>query len=184
MGEVASRAFLLFLALTFSGCGSLPLNSEAPSGFDLNGQWVINAALSDPPPDERRQQAQADRALLDTGRQGQRQRLEALAFATSDFPVLASNSMVIEQDARSMGIRYAKGAYRDVSWGERRKGLWDVRAGWTGKDLVISSRAADAAATEVMHLHEDGRRLTVTVEITSSGDSLSALRVFDRVSGQ
>ena len=180
MGRVASWALLLALG----GCGSVPLDPEAPSEFDLNGHWVVNAALSDPPPDERRLRAQADRALLEIDRKGQRRRMGMLAFVTADFPVLASSSMIIEQDPLSMGIRYESGAYRDVTWGERRRGLWKVKAGWTEDGLVISSRADDAAATETMRLSEDGRQLAISIQIKSAGDALSAVRVFDRVSGQ
>ncbi len=183
MGGIAVWALGSALLLTIGGCGSIPLDPEAPKGFDLNGQWVINRALSDPPPNERRLQAEADRALLEMGRMGQRRRMGMLAFVTTDFPVLASKSMIIEQDPKSMGIRYESGAYRDVSWGERRRGLWEVNAGWTEEGLVIASRADDASATETMRLRKGGRQLAITIAIKSAGDALSAVRVFDRVSG-
>ncbi|MDD9963367.1 MAG: hypothetical protein OXU70_14885 [Gammaproteobacteria bacterium] len=183
MDRIANWALGIAWLLTLSGCGSVPLDPEAPTGFDLNGHWVINRALSDPPPNERRLQAEADRALVDMGRMGQRRRMGMLAFVTADFPVLASKSMIIEQDPRSMGIRYANGAYRDVSWGERRRGLWEVNAGWTEEGLVIASRADDASATETMRLRNGGRQLAITIDIKSAGDALSAVRVFDRVSG-
>ena len=184
MGRITGWALGSVLILAFGGCGSVPLDPEAPKGFDLNGQWVINPVLSDPPPNERRLQAQADRALLEIDRMGQRRRLGMLAFVTADFPVLASKSMIIEQDSQSMGIRYANGTYRDVSWGQRRRGLWEVEAGWTEEGLIIASKADDARATETMRLRNGGRQLAITIEIKSAGDALSALRVFDRVSGR
>ena len=183
MDRIASWALGCAWLLTLSGCGNIPLDPKAPTGFDLNGHWVINLALSDPPPNERRLQAEADRALVDMGRMGQRRRMGMLAFVTADFPVLASKSMIIEQDPQSMGIRYASGAYRDVSWGERQRGLWEVNAGWTDEGLVIASRADDANATETMRLRKDGRQVAITIEINSAGEALSAVRVFDRVSG-
>ena len=184
MGRFAVWALAGATLVALGGCGSVPLDPEAPRGFDLNGHWVINRGLSDPPPNERRLQAEADRALLEMGRRGQRRRMGMLAFVTADFPVLASKSMIIEQDPQSMGIRYESGAYRDVSWGQRRRGLWEVNAGWTNEGLVIASRADDASATETMRLREDGRQLAITIEIKSVGDAFSAVRVFDRVSGQ
>ena len=184
MGRIAGWAWGSAWVLALAGCGSVPLDPEAPTGFDLNGQWVINPVLSDPPPNERRLQAQADRALLEIGRVGQRRRMGMLAFVTADFPVLASKSMIIEQDSQSMGIRYASGAYRDVSWGERQRGLWEVNAGWTEEGLVIVSKADDARATETLRLRKGGRQLAITIEIKSAGDALSAVRVFDRVAGQ
>ncbi len=184
MCRIASWALAGAWLAALGGCGSTPLDPEAPTEFDLNGHWVINRALSDPPPDEGRLRAEADRALVEMGRPGQRRRTGMLAFVAADFPVLASKSMIIEQDPQSMGIRYASGAYRDVSWGQRRRGLWEVNAGWTEAGLVIASRADDASATETLRLREDGRQLAINVEIKSGGDALSAVRVFDRVSGK
>ena len=184
MSGITGWALGAGLLMALAGCGSVPLDPEAPAGFDLNGHWVINLALSDPAPNERRLQAQADRALLEMDRMGQRRRMGMLAFVTADFPVLASKSMIIEQDAQSMGIRYESGAYRDVSWGERRRGLWEVEAGWTEEGLVIASKADDARATETMRLRKSGRQLAISIEIKSAGDGLSAVRVFDRVSGR
>ena len=83
-----------------------------------------------------------------------------------------------------MGIRYENGAYRDVSWGERKRGLWQVSAGWLEGALVISSKASDASARESMRLSDNGQRMTVRVEVKSGGDNLSVLRTFDRVSGR
>lgn len=181
MNGIARWTSALSVLLALSGCGSVPLDTTAPARFDLNGHWAINAALSDPPPNPRRLQAQADRALLEIDRIGDRRGMSMLAFVTADFPVLASESMLIEQDARSMGIRYQSGAYRDVSWGERRRGLWTVRAGWTEDGLLIASRADDANATETLRLSADGRQLTITIEIKSGGDAVDAVRVFDRI---
>lgn len=173
---------MLTLAAVLGGCGSVPLDPQVPAGFDLNGHWVLREALSDPPPDRRRLQARADRKLLDAGPPGRRSTAGLLAFVVDDFPVLASRSMIIEQDRQSMGIRYENGAYRDVSWGQRQRGLWQVFAGWLEGELVISSKAQDAAARESMRLSADGRRMTIRVEVKSAGDSLNAVRTFDRVS--
>ena len=176
-GPMAAFALLMAVA----GCGSVPLDTEAPTRFDLNGHWVLHPGLSDPPPDGRRLQAESDRGFLEGRRLGGGGG-GMLAFVVEDFPVLKSKSMVIEQDQRSMGIRYENGAYRDVSWGERKRGLWRVSAGWLEGSLVIASKAADATARETLRLSEDGRRMTVAVEVKSGGSSLSAVRTFDRVS--
>ena len=184
MQKLRSGAALLTLAFALGGCGGVPLDPQAPAEFDLNGHWVLHQALSDPPPDRRRLQARADRQLLSTGQPSRRPNVGLLAFVVEDFPVLASRSMVIEQDRQSMGIRYENGAYRDVSWGERKRGLWQVSAGWLEGALVISSKASDASARESMRLSDNGQRMTVRVEVKSGGDNLSVLRTFDRVSGR
>lgn len=182
MRKFRSITAVLALALAVGGCGSVPLDPQAPAEFDLNGHWVLHEALSDPPPDRRRLQARADRKLMGAGPPSRRSTAGLLAFVVEDFPVLASRSMVIEQDRQSMGIRYENGAYRDVSWGERKRGLWQVSAGWLEGMLVISSKARDADARESIHLSENGQRMTVRVEVKSGGDSLNVLRTFDRVS--
>ncbi len=181
MYEIRLLAVLALLT-ALSGCGGVPLDPEVPSAFDLNGHWVLREALSDPPPDPRRLQAQADRGLLGAGRRGGGARWNMLAFVVEDFPVLHSKSMIIEQDRRSMGIRYENGTYRDVSWGERKRGPWEVSAGWLDSSLVISSKASDASARETLRLSDDGRKMTVTVEVKSGGSGLNLIRTFDRVS--
>lgn len=184
MQKFRSGAALLTLAFALGGCGGVPLDPQAPPEFDLNGHWVLHQALSDPPPDRRRLQARADKELLSAGPSRRQSTPGLLAFVVEDFPVLASRSMVIEQDRQSMGIRYENGVYRDVSWGERKRGLWQVSAGWLEGALVISSKASDASARESMRLSDNGQRMTVRVEVRSGGDNLSVQRTFDRVSGR
>ena len=157
----------------------VPLDVRPPARYDLGGQWALNADLSDPPPNTRQIMAQADRDFVER-RMGP-PRGGALAFVTQDFPVLEATSMVIEQDSDSMGIRYDTGPYRDVSWGERKRGLWKVSAGWRDGDLVIRSKASDATGRETFQLSENGRTLVVWVEASSDGEKLIAQRVFERV---
>ena len=165
--------------LAAGGCGGIPLDEQAPAGFDLGGQWLLNAAESDSPPDAQSIQNRADRAFAE----GRRRRSLGgiFAFVAQDFPVLRSKSMVIEQNQDSMGIRYDTGVYRDVSWGERRRGVWKVSAGWFEGDLVILSKAADARARETMRLATDGRSLAVRVEVESEGQAVALTRIFERV---
>jgi hypothetical protein len=107
-----------------------------------------------------------------------------LAFITRDFPVLQAREMRIEQNRDSMGIRYDTGDYRDVSWGTRRRGLWEVRAGWHEGSLYILSDAVDAEATEIMTLSDAGHRMDVRVQVQSGGDDVEVVRVFRRDLGR
>ena len=164
---------------TLAACSGVPLDVEPPGRFDIGGQWALDAERSDPPPNTRQIMARADRdfvqgrvALPSGG---------ALAFVTQDFPVLAAKSMVIEQNSDSMGIRYDTGVYRDVSWGERKRGLWKVSAGWFEGDLVIFSKASDTTGRETFRLSGHGQTLVVEVEADSDGEKLAATRVFERV---
>ncbi len=147
----------LATVLLAAGCGSIPLEESSPAGFDLNGHWVL---------------ADGQRPLAG-GRAGGGM---GSGFVTQDFPLLAATEMHIEQDARSMGIEYARGSYRDVTWGERRRGVWDVRAGWHEGALHIYSDAPDISAAEIWRLSEDGQRLDIRISVRGQRD-----REFERV---
>ena len=87
------------------------------------------------------------------------------AFIAQDFPLLVAREMRIEQDDRSMGIEYASGSYRDVTWGERRRGVWEVRAGWNEGALHIYTTASDVSAAEIWQLSADGERLDIQISV-------------------
>ena len=153
------------LLLPFLGaCAGLQLEQRPPEGFDLTGTWRLVEDASDTPPTHRRLRARGG----------------MLAFVTQDFPVLRATEMRIQQSPDSMGIRYDGRHYRDVSWGERRRGLWEVRAGWHEGDLYILSDAADADAREILRLSDEGRRLDVDVRVESGGEDVELTRVFRR----
>ena len=98
-----------------------------------------------------------------------------------DFPLLVAREMRIEQDARSMGIEYTSGSYRDVTWGERRRGVWEVRAGWNEGALHIYSKASDVSASEIWQLSSDGQRLDIRISVRGNRDQ-EFHRVFRRSS--
>ena len=98
-----------------------------------------------------------------------------------DFPVVGATRMVIEQDDYSMGVEYDGGTYRDVTWGERERNYWTIRAGWRKFDaLVIESRRDPIRGTETMRLEEGGRQLRVEVFVKTGGQDVRAERVFER----
>ncbi len=89
--------------------------------------------------------------------------------------------MVIEQNADSMGIEYDRGAYRDISWGERSRGLWTVTTGWDEEgQLVVRSKAKDADAVEVMSLSAGAQTLTVNLRIKAGEQNVDVRRVFSK----
>lgn len=166
------RAAALTTVLLLCACASTTPTSPPPPGFDLSGEWRLVGDESEPPP---RQGGFGDT---------RRSALRALARGgiSRDFPVVAAKTMRIEQNADSMGIRYDNGEYRDISWGERERGMWTVKAGWEDGSLHIVSKAHDSEAHEKMMLAADGRSLTVDVDI-SAGGNFSVTRVFERVDG-
>ena len=171
--RVAAAALAFGLA---TGCQSSLDTTPAP-GFNLTGVWRLNARLSDAPPDPREIRRLEDRDVV---RGRQRDAQASSAFVTEDFPVVKARRMTIEQDARSMGIRYDDGPYRDVSWGTRERDHWRVQAGWRDGALVIRSRRDLTEGVETMRLERGGTRLRVDVAVKTGGRDVRTLRVFDR----
>jgi hypothetical protein len=166
MTKPAVRALLVAaLVSLLSACQGIPLQSHPPQNFDLSGTWQLVPEDSGSPPSQ----------------QSLRARGGMLAFVAQDFAILRAREMLIEQNPGSMGIFYDGRDYRDISWGTRRRGLWEVQAGWNEGRLVILSDAKDADASETLTLSPDGQRLRVDVEVRSRGENLAVTRVFRRL---
>ncbi|MEZ5557125.1 MAG: hypothetical protein R3E86_01055 [Pseudomonadales bacterium] len=155
----------LMAALWLAGCGSVSLEHAAPHSFNLSGDWVLVPDLSDAPPKPREIRSRGG---------------SLLTFVVQDFPVLDARRLHIEQNRDSMGISYDGGDYRDVSWGTRQRGLWEVRAGWNEGRLMILSDAPDGRGQEILTLSQDGQQLEVFVEVHAGGDSVKAVRTYRR----
>ena len=166
---------LACIGMALTGCQYQHV--DPPSSFDLSGTWVLNEVKSDaaPDPDEIRR-----REDVDVLRGRQRDARASSAFVVHDFPVVGATRMVIEQDGYSMGIDYAGGVYRDVTWGERTRDYWTIRASWRDDALVIESRRDPIKGTETMRLEDGGRRLRVEVFVKTGGQDVRAARVFER----
>jgi len=161
---VRFRLGSVLMVVVAAGCANIELDARPPPGFDLSGRWVLVDTASESAPSRRRLRVQGG----------------MLSFVTQDFPVLRATEMTIEQHRDSMGISYDVGDYRDISWGTRQRGLWEVRAGWFEGDLLIISDARDADARETLSLSPDGERLTIDVRISSGGDDIDITRVYRR----
>jgi hypothetical protein len=158
------RAWLLWLGCLSVGCAGVVLDERPPGGFDLSGTWLLDPLSSEQTPEVRRLRARG----------------MSIAMVAQDFSVLHCRRMEIEQNVDSMGVAYDGGSYRDVSWGVRERGLWEVNAGWDDGALRILSKARDAKAEEHMMLTDAGKRLTVRVSIDADGDQLVITRMFVR----
>jgi len=155
---------VVLLAFLLVGCRTAPPSASVPAGFDLSGDWQLVPDRSEVPPSQLQLRARGG----------------MLHLVVQDFPVISARRMRIEQDRQSMGLAYDGGTWRDVSWGSRKRGLWEVQAGWQEGQLVILSKAEDADARETFSLDSGGRVLTVTVAVRSGGESLQLTRVFSR----
>lgn len=170
----------LVATLILSACTTLDLDETVPSGFDLSGVWLINPVLSDAPPS--RESLKPGRGRLGGDRVGARPPagMLGLSFLTQDFPVLAASRVRIEQNRDSLGMDFDRGTYRDVSWGERDRGLWRVQAGWDEGDLVIVSTGEDTRVEERYTLAEEGSRLSTVVSFQIDSERGEYRRVYDR----
>ena len=174
-----SRLTTALLALAWlAGCTSL--SEVPPPGLDLSGEWVVDEAASDPPPDVDAIRRREDRRVA---RGRQTDPTASGAFVAQDFPVLAATRLVIEQDRESMGVYYFRGDdsnYLDFTWGERERDFWQVRTGWQEGDLVILSERGGVEGTERFSLEQAGQRLRVRVAVDTGGEKVRSERVFDR----
>ena len=165
-----------------AGCSGIELDAVNPPGMRLSGEWILDFGASDDVPDLRQH-----RPGKMPGRGGPpgdenfraRPAGRDLPFVVHDFQVLKADKMVIELNHDSMGVRYYPGVYRDLTWGKRQRGLWEVYAGWDLQVLRVLSEANDIEVDERFILQGD--RLTVDVHIVADDDEFRFQRVFKRV---
>jgi len=171
--------FIICLCAGLSACSSNNLSPVNPTGVDLSGTWLIDFSESGTvadlgtPRSSANDQARSRRQALRIAKGSD------LEFISVDFQVLKADKLDIELSKDSMGIRYHPGVYRDISWGERKRGLWEVNAGWEERDLVIVSKAGNLRVVETLRRVQPNQ-LTVHVAIEIDGDEKEILRVFNR----
>ncbi|XOV82912.1 MAG: hypothetical protein ACFHXK_18900 [bacterium] len=164
------------------GCTGLDLDTVNPPGVNLSGQWLVDFSDSDLVPNLRNRPAGKPSRRVQGSVNREALRVadgSALAFIAHDFQVLRADKLTIEQNRDSMGLDYQPGVYRDVTWGERQRGLWEVRAGWEDQQLVIVSSARNMRVVERLTLTNPDL-LQVQVSIDADGEQLEFLRVFNR----
>jgi len=145
-------------------CAGTPLDYTPAAGFDISGDWVLVPEISDAPPSQNRLRARGS----------------IMAFVSQDFPVLRARRLHIEQNRDSMGVVFDDAEYRDVSWGVRQRGLWEVEAGWHEGALVIVSDAKDGEARETIRISPDRQVLTIEIELNAGSEKLALSRIFNR----
>lgn len=181
---MALRWWPVWALIGLVGCNAIELDEVNPPGVDFSGAWILDQANSDLTPDftagldgrkrPRRANDQVARQRLDIlGATG-----SDFAFISHDFEVLGATRLVIEQNHDSMGIAHEPGVYRDVSWGERQRGLWEVYAGWEENDLLILSKAKDMSVQERYRVTD--RRLSVEITIRADSAERTLRRVYIR----
>ena len=87
--------------------------------------------------------------------------------------------MTIELAQDSMGVKHEPGVYRDVSWGKRERGIWEVQAGWEEDVLVVASKTNGIDVIERYRLLSLNR-LQVALDIRADGNKRQIQRYFRR----
>ena len=165
--------------LLFAVCACSHLGTVAPAGVDLSGTWVLDARRSDstPPLGHRRSEAEQeeDRGGSYGGAPSR------FGGPTPLLSMISANQMTIGQDPQSMGIEYPNQPYRDIKWGEQKRGLFTIDAGWEAQRLIIVTKSQPMTVQEVYSLSDAGDTLTLEVALTSKriGDR-HVTRVFTR----
>ena len=118
-------SFLFYLL----GCSALDLNQRKPEKVDFSGYWVLNLPLSEgviENPRSRNDVFDSDR--IKTEGMASEDLLDPFVFVSHDFHIISAQSLTIELDPISAGLLYQPGTYRDLTFGERKRGLWDIYA--------------------------------------------------------
>ena len=171
---------LLSFLLCFVGCSVLDLDQRKPEKVDFSGHWVLNLPLSKGVIENPRSRNDVfDSDQIKTEGMATGDLLDPFVFVSHDFHVINAQSLTIELDPISAGLDYQPGTYRDVTFGERRRGLWDIYAGWDGDDLVILSRANKLQVMERISLVSPNR-LRIIVGIEAEKKNRDFVKVFDR----
>ena len=173
--NLSLSAVLAPAVLLLAGCAA-SLDAP-PRSFDLTGEWVLDEVQSDAPPDLKAIRRREDRDVV-RGRQSNP--TGSAVFVVQDYPVLNAARLHIEQDAKSMGIRYDRNTYRDISWGRRERDFWTVQAGWVGGALVIRTARGGIKGEEIMALEDRDQQLRIAVRVTTEGGDIRVERVYRR----
>ena len=162
------------------GCSALDLDQRKPEKVDFSGHWELNLPLSEGVIENRRSRNDVFNSdQIKTEGMATGDLLDPFVFVSHDFHIINAQSITIELDPISAGLDYQPGTYRDVTFGERRRGLWDIYAGWDGEDLVILSRANKLQVMERISLISPNR-LRIIVGIEAEKKNRDFVKVFDR----
>ena len=167
-------------AFVITSCSTLVLDEKKPENLDFSGAWELNASLSKGILEKSIPQSESTKAdLIRTEGLKKGGLYDPFVFVSHDFHIVGARLLTIELDALSIGVRYLPGTYRDVTFGKRRRGLWEIYAGWEDKELVILSRANDLKVIETISL-VNPERLRVNVEIEEDKKNWNFVKVFDQ----
>ena len=163
-----------------AGCSSNYLAPSSETNVDLRGYWEIERVSSD----DVRKLMEKERDNTDRGKNLRKeiQRLlrgSGIALVRQEFGVLSADSMSIEADQFSFGFDYEPGTYRDVSLGQRDRGIWKVYSGWDSDVFTVESISSDIRVVERYSMEAD-EKLIVDFTVRADGNNVELKRVFKR----
>jgi len=167
----ASIMLSAFAFAVLAACSHL--ETVSPPGVDLSGVWQLDPRRSDVPPPRPRE---TDDARTGPGEGGPR-----FGGPAPLLPMVSATRMTIAQDRDSMGIDYANQPYRDVKWGEQKRGLYVIDAGWDHDRLVVETKSQPMTVRETYSLSGDGNTLTLLIDLSAKRGDHHLTRVFTRV---
>jgi len=168
-----ARAVLATIALVAStACHHL--ETVSPAGVDLSGTWQLDPKHSDAPPPPPRPHESADARMGGEGG-------PHFGGPAPLLPMVSATRMTIAQDRDSMGIAYPNQPYRDVKWGEQKRNLYVVDAGWRDDRLIVQTKSQPMTVSETYSLSGDGNTLTLLIELSAKRGDQRLTRVFTRV---
>ena len=171
---------MLIGAMIMAGCGGLNLGLTPTQPTNLSGTWQLDTAASDSAdglkgrPSPRLERNETVRDEIQRISRG-----SGLEFIAQDFQVLKAKRLKIEQGSDSMGVQHWPGVYRDVTWGQRERGLWRVYAGWERNDLLIQSTTRDMRVLERYQLINN-TQLRVQITVRADGQTKELQRLYRR----
>tara|TARA_B100001057_G_scaffold368792_1_gene372353 strand:- start:166 stop:768 length:603 start_codon:yes stop_codon:yes gene_type:complete len=183
LGNAPARFVAALIGVTMLvGCGGLNLEPQPIRPTNLSGTWQLDTEASDSANALRNKPSRSVRPNRSIREEIQRiSRGSGLAFIAQDIQVLKAKRLKIEQGDDSMGVQHWPGVYRDVTWGQRERGLWRVYAGWELSDLLIQSSADDMRVLERYQLVSSDE-MRVTIIVTADGQTKELQRLFRRTS--
>ena len=171
-----TRTVLMPIAFAALAAACTNLETASPAGVDLSGVWQLDQQHSDvPPPPPRPHDSDEPHQGMAGGEGPPR-----FHGPAPPLPMIAARRMTIAQDRDSMGIDYPNQPYRDVKWGEQKRSLYVVDAGWDHDRLIIETKSQPMTVRETYSLSPDRNTLTLLIEINEKRGDRRLTRVFNR----
>ena len=175
-----SKGFLfLGFAVCCLGCSGLELAERTPVGIDFSGIWKLNPGSSEGLDQMLSLDLKDVPSRIRTEEIVRTTQTDPFVFISHDFHILDAKKIYAELGVDSAGLRYEPGVYRDISFGEKKRGLWSIYAGWEGNEMVILSKASGLSVLERFALI-DRNRLRIAVKIIAEKEERTIVKLFDR----